>query len=147
MKRGAVQNRVQPYLFFEGRCEEALNFYVETFGAELTDLIRIKDSPEPPPPGTLPPGSDDKVMHAAITIDDTLIMASDGMCSGHTEIKGVSLSYTASDTQQARALFDKLAEGGEVRMSLGETFFSPCFGMVADRFGVAWMIIVEPDPS
>jgi PhnB protein len=147
MKNAAQPRGVQPYLFFEGRCEQALDFYVDTFGAEITELLRVKDNPEPPPPGMLPPGSDEKIMHAEFAIGDTAIMASDGMCSGSPEFKGISLSYTAPDTQQARALFDRLADSGEVRMPLGATFFSPCFGIVGDRFGVAWMINVAAEDA
>lgn len=133
---------VQPYLFFDGRCEEALDFYRDALGAEVTMLMRFKESPEAPPPGTVPPGSEDKVMHAAFTVGDTLIMASDGGCSSQTEFKGFSLSITVDDEAAAGRVFNALANGGQVQMPLGKTFFSPCFGMVADRFGVGWMVIV-----
>jgi PhnB protein len=133
---------VQPYLFFDGRCEEALDFYRDALGAEVTMLMRFKESPEAPPPRTVPPGSEDKVMHAAFTVGDTLIMASDGGCSSQTEFKGFSLSITVDDEAAAGRVFNALANGGQVQMPLGKTFFSPCFGMVADRFGVGWMVIV-----
>lgn len=134
--------QVQPYLFFNGRCEEAIEFYREAFGAEVTMLMRYKDSPEPPPPGMVPPGSESKVMHASFRVGDTEVMASDGNCTGQTDFKGFSLSITAPDEAGAGQLFAALAKGGQVQMPLAKTFFSPCFGMVADRFGVGWMVIV-----
>jgi PhnB protein len=136
--------KVQPYLFFDGRCEEALEFYRKTLGAEVTMLMRFKDSPVPPQPGMCPPGSEDKVMHAAFRIGDTELMASDGHCLGKPSFQGFSLSLTAADAAEADQLFAAIADGGQVQMPLSETFFSPRFGMAADRFGVAWMIIVAP---
>jgi PhnB protein len=136
--------QVQPYLFFDGRCEEALEFYREALGAEVEMLMRFRDSPEPPPPGMVPPGSENKVMHAAFRIGDSTIMASDGNCGQQPRFDGFSLSVSAPDAAGAQRMFAALADGGEVRMPLGPTFFSPCFGMVADRFGVGWMVIVQP---
>lgn len=135
--------KVQPHLFFEGRCEEAIDFYRGALGAEVTALMRFNESPNPPPPGMVPPGSENKVMHAAFRIGDTTVMASDGRCSGQSRFGGVSLSLSAPDEAAADRLFAALAEGGQVQMPLGKTFFSPRFGMVADRFGVSWMIVVE----
>jgi PhnB protein len=134
--------QVQPYLFFEGRCEEAIEFYRKTLGAELEMLMRYKESPEPPQPGMVPHGSGDKVMHAAFRIGDTTVMASDGRCTGTPNFQGFALSVYARDGQDAERLFDGLAGGGQVRMPLAKTFFSPSFGMVTDRFGVMWMVIV-----
>ena len=134
--------QAQPYLFFEGRCEEAVEFYRRALGAEVTTLMRIKDSPEPHPPGMIPPGSDNKVMHMVFRIGDTTLMASDGRCSGKPNFQGFSLSLDAADDAQAERLFTALADGGQVQMPLGKTFFSSRFGMVADRFGVSWMVIV-----
>lgn len=136
--------QVQPYLFFDGRCEEALEFYRKALGAEVKMLMRNKDSPEPPPPGMLPPGSENKVMHAVFRVGDTEVMASDGRCQGKPDFKGFSLSITVPDEAKADKLFAALADGGQVQMPLAKTFFSPRFGMVADRFGVSWMIYVEP---
>ena len=136
--------RVEPYLFFEGRCEEAIEFYRQALGAEVTALIRYKESPEPPPPGKVPPGSENKVMHSNLRIGETMVMASDGFCGGKPSFQGFSLSVTAPSEAEARRMFNALADGGQVQMPLGKTFFSPCFGMVADRFGVSWMIIVTP---
>jgi PhnB protein len=133
---------IQPYLFFEGRCEEAIEFYRSALGAKVEMLMRYKDSPEPPPPGMLPPGSENKVMHAALSVGDAAFMASDGHCQGRPGFQGFSLSLSAKDEAEAKRVFDALGAGGEVRMPLGKTFFSPCFGMLADRFGVGWMIIV-----
>ena len=135
---------LQPYLFFEGRCEEAIEFYRRALGAKVEMMMRYKDGPEPPPPGMLPPGSESKVMHASFQIGDATILASDGHCSGKPQFAGFSLSLTVADEAQADRWFNALADGGEVRAPLTKTFFSPRFGMVADRFGVAWMIYVAP---
>jgi PhnB protein len=133
---------LEPYLFFEGRCEEAVEFYRRALGAEVELLMRNKDSPDPHPPGMMPPGSGDKVMHVTLRIGETKVMASDGMCSGKPSFQGFSLSLTARDAAEADRLFAALSDGGKVSMTLGKTFFSPRFGMVADRFGVSWMVIV-----
>ena len=134
--------QVQPYLFFDGRCEEALEFYRGALGAEVTMLLRMKDSPEPHEPGMLPPGAGDKVMHTSFRIGDTTLMASDGRCLGKPSFQGFSLSLSVPNEAEAERLFTALADGGQVQMPLAKTFFSPRFGMVADRFGVSWMIIV-----
>ena len=135
--------QVQPYLFFDGRCEEAVEFYRSALGAEVTMLMRFKDSPEPREQDcTVPPGAGDKVMHTSFRIGDTTVLASDGRCQGRPSFQGFSLSLTAPD--EAERLFASLADGGEVQMPLSKTFFSPRFGMVADRFGVSWMIYVAP---
>ena len=134
--------QVQPYLFFDGRCEEALDFYRRALGAKVEGLMRFKDSPEPHPPGMIPPGSETKVMHSSFRIGDTTVMASDGRCQGKPSFQGFSLSVTARDDAEADRLFSALADGGQVQMPLGKTFFSSRFGMVADRFGVGWMVIV-----
>ena len=136
--------RVEPYLFFDGRCEEAIEFYRKALGAEVTMLMRYKESPEPTPPGMIPPGSENKVMHSNLRIGETMVMASDGHCQGKPSFQGFSLSVTAPNEAEAERMFTALAGGGQVQMPLAKTFFSPCFGMVADRFGVAWMIIVAP---
>ena len=134
--------RVEPYLNFDGRCEEAIQFYKTAVGAEVTMLMRFKDSPEPAQPGMHPPGSDNKVMHASLRIGETTVMASDGHCQGHPSFQGFSLSITVPSEAEADRAFGALAEGGKVSMPLGKTFFSPRFGMVTDRFGVGWMVIV-----
>lgn len=131
--------QVEPYLFFEGRCEEALEFYREALGAEVTALFRFKESPEP---GMCPSGAGEKVMHANLRIGDTTIMVSDGDCQGPPAFQGFSLSLSLTDTAQAERLFAALADGGQIQMPLAKTFWSPLFGMVADRFGVSWMINV-----
>jgi PhnB protein len=134
---------VQPYLFFEGRAEEALNFYTKALGTKPDMIMRYRESPEPPPPGKVPPGSDDKVMHASFHVGDTEVMLSDGFCSGKSQFAGFSLSISAPDEATARRYFDAMSAGGNVTMPLGPTFWSPCFGMLTDRFGVGWMITVE----
>ena len=135
--------QIQPYLFFEGRCEEAIEFYRKTLGAEIEMLMRFKDSPAPES-GMVPHGSEDKVMHASFRIGDSTVMASDGQCLGQPTFSGISLSLTAADAGEAERLFAALSDGGQVQMPLVQTFFSPRFGMVADRFGVSWMIFVAP---
>jgi len=136
--------QIQPYLFFDGRCEEALDFYRSVLGAEVTLLMRYKESPEPPQPGCLAPGSEEKVMHASVRIGETTIMASDGMCQGKPNFQGFSLSLAVASEAEVDRIFNALAKGGEVRMPIAKTFWSPRFGMVADRFGVGWMVTVAP---
>jgi PhnB protein len=131
----AVQ--IQPYLFFEGRCEEAIAFYRDALGAEVTTLMRYKDCPEP-----VTPGMADKVMHAELLIGETAILVSDGHCQGSPGFQGFSLSLTVAKEAEAERAFAALADGGQVRMPMAKTFFSPRFGMVVDRFGVLWMIYV-----
>ena len=133
---------IQPYLFFDGRCAEAIEFYRKALGAEVEMMMRYKDSPEPPPPGRVAPGMENKVMHAAFRIGDSMIMASDDCTGSRTAFQGFNLSLTVADEAEAQRRFAALAEGGEVRMPLTKTFFSPSFGMLADRFGVSWMVIV-----
>jgi PhnB protein len=132
--------RVEPYLNFNGRCEEALQFYTRALGAEVTMLMRMKDSPDPHPPGMVPPGSEEKVMHAALRVGDTTVMVSDGGCRGEANFEGITLSLAVQDEASAQRFFGALAEGGEVQMPLAKTFWTPNFGMVKDRFGVSWMI-------
>ena len=134
--------KIEPYLFFNGHCEEAIAFYKEALGAEVLMQMRMNESPEPPPPGMVPPGFEHKIMHAALRIGETTVMLSDGNSSMQANFKGFSLSITVADVGQAERLFTALAKGGQVQMPLGKTFFSPCFGMVADRFGVGWMVNV-----
>ena len=135
---------VQPYLFFDGRCEEALEFYRSKLGAKIENSIRFKDSPEPAQPGMVPPGSENKVMHVSFRIGDTTLMASDGRCLGRPSFQGFALSLTVPNEAEAERLFAALGDGGQVQMPLAKTFFSPRFGMVADRFGVSWMVVVMP---
>ena len=132
--------KIEPYLFFNGRCEEAIEFYRRTLGAELVMLMRFKENPEP---GMNPPASGEKVMHASIRIGGATVLASDGNCGGRPTFSGVSLSLTVPTAADAERTFAALAEGGQVQMPMGQTFFAPRFGMVADRFGVSWMIVAE----
>jgi PhnB protein len=136
--------RVEPYLFFNGRCEEAVEFYKKALGAEVAMLMRFKDSPEPHAPGMLPPGSENKVMHVSFRVGHTTVMASDGFCKGQTDFQGLSLSLTVSNEADADRVFSALADGGQVQMPLNKTFWSPRFGMVTDRFGLGWMVTVMP---
>lgn len=129
-------------MFFDGRCEEAIQFYRTALGAEVEMLMRYKDSPEPPPPGTVPAGYEDKVMHATFRIGGTALMASDG-CGDTPSFAGFSLSLAVPTAAEADSAFAAIADGGEVTMPLTKTFWSPRFGMVTDRFGLGWMISVE----
>lgn len=133
---------VQPYLFFSGRCEEALDFYRTAIGAQVDMLMHYKDSPEPQPPGMLAPGFEDKVMHASFRIGGTTLMASDG-CDESSNFSGFSLSLNVPTEAEADRAFAALAVDGEVKMPLTKTFWSPRFGMLTDRFGLGWMISVE----
>jgi PhnB protein len=135
--------QVQAYLNFDGRCEEALEFYGRALGAEVECLMRFSDSPEPSPPGTVPPGSENKVMHSSFRIGETKIMAADCHSSGSPNFQGFSLTIAVPDEARANRLFSALADGGQVRVPQTKTFFSPSFGVVADRFGVSWTILVE----
>ena len=132
---------VQAYLFFDGRCEEALDFYRKAVGAQVDAVIKIKDSPDPAARGSALP---DKVMHASFRIGETTVMASDGQCGGKPSFEGFALSITTPTEADADRLFAALADSGQVQMPLAKTFFSPKFGMVTDRFGVAWMVFVAP---
>ena len=132
---------IQPYLFFEGRCQEALEFYRRALGAEVTALMRYKDSPDP---AMVQPGAEDKVMHASFRIGETTVLASDGRCGGHPTFQGFALSLTVANEAEAERLFKALVDGGQMTMPLTTTFFSPRFGMTADRFGVSWMVYVVP---
>lgn len=134
---------VQPYLFFGGRCDEALEFYRTALGAQVDMLMRYKESPEPPPPGMLPPNWGEKVMHTTFHIGETTLMASDG-CEVGATFAGFSLSLAVATEAEADRAFAALAQGGQVRMPMTKTFWSPRFGMVADRFGVSWMVYVAP---
>ena len=131
--------KVQPYLFFDGRCDEALEFYKKAIGADVKMVMRWKDSPDK---SMSVPENAEKVMHAQFQVGDTTLMSSDGRNTGKPKFEGFALSINAKDEADANKKFAALAEGGEVRMPLGKTFFSPRFGMVADKFGVHWMVLV-----
>ena len=141
MDKHTAHHVVQPYLFFDGRCEEALNFYRTTLGAEVGDLMRFKDSPEPPQPGGCGGGSGEKIMHASFKVGDATIMASDGRCEGKPAFQGFALAVTVPSVAEAESVFKALSDGGQVQMPMAKTFFSPRFGMTADRFGVSWMVL------
>ena len=131
---------VEPYLNFDGRCEEAIEFYKKALGAEVLMLMRVSDSPEKPP-GGITPGTENKVMHATLCIGGSNVMASDGYCKSSAEFEGITLSLAVSDDAAADRAFNALSDGGQIHMPLSKTFFASRFGMVADRFGVPWMII------
>jgi PhnB protein len=131
--------QIQPYLFFDGRCDEALDFYKKAIGAAPKMLMRFKDAPDQ---SMITPQSKDKVMHAAVDIGDTTVLMSDGHCGGQASFKGFSLAISATSEAEAEKVFGALGEGGQVTMPLAKTFFSPRFGMLTDKFGVGWMVIV-----
>ena len=133
---------VQPYLMFNGKCEEAIEFYRKAIGAEVEMLMRFKDAPDKPPPGMVPPNWDNKVMHACMKIGDAQVMASDGCSQEAPGFKGITLSLAVANEAEADRKFAGLSQGGQVTMPLGKTFFSPRFGMLTDKFGVSWMVLV-----
>jgi PhnB protein len=137
---------IEPYLFYNGRCEEALDFYKKALGAEVQMVMRYKESPEPPPPGMVPPGFENKIMHASFRIGKTTVMASDGCSGDKPQFEGFSLALSVATEAEADRVFGALSAGGQVRMPLGKTFWSPRFGMLQDRFGIAWMVSV-PGPG
>lgn len=139
--------QIQPYLFFEGRAEEAAEFYAQALGAQATMMLRFKDGPPASGSdnGCAPPsGSENKIMHMSLQIGDAVVMGSDGMCKGPAEFKGVSLALSVVDDADAERKFKALSDGGHVIAPMGPTFFSSRFGMVTDRFGVPWMVQVAP---
>jgi PhnB protein len=135
---------VQPYLFYGGRCEEAVEFYRKELGAEVIMLMRFKDSPEPQEPGRIAPGFENKVMHAALRLGDSEIMASDGCGPQQHATEGFALSLMVKTEAEADKTFAALAQGGKVGMPPGKTFYSPRFGMVTDKFGILWMVYMQP---
>lgn len=135
---------IQPYLFFNGLCEEAVGFYRKALGAEVETTMRFKDGPESHQPGTIPPDFENKIMHTSFRIGQTTVMASDGCSAEGLSFQGFSLSLSVSSESEAERVFAALAEAGQVRMPLAKTFWSSRFGMVADRFGISWMITVPP---
>ena len=135
---------VQPYLFFNGSCEQAVEFYRKALGAEVEMMMRFKESPEPPKPGMVPPGFENKIMHACVNINGAPVMLSDGRVENKPKFEGFSLSLDTNEPAEGDRMFNALAQGGQVQMPLGETFFAKRFGMVADKFGVGWMIIAGP---
>jgi PhnB protein len=135
--------QVQSYLMFNGRCEEAVEFYKKALGAKVEMMMRFKEAPE----GHCTPGTEDKIMHSSFQIGDTVVMASDGMMQAKPEFKGFSLTLNPKTEVEAERLFAALSDGGQVHQPLVKTFFSPKFGIVADRFGVSWMVLVDQQPA
>ncbi len=132
---------ISPYLFFGGRCEEAIEFYRKALGAELEMLMRFDESPDPSPPGMIPPGFEKKVMHASLTIQGVRLLLSDG-CGTTPKFAGFQLALTIPTEAEAHRAYDALADGGQSTMPLSKTFWSPCYGQVVDRFGLDWMVMV-----
>ncbi|MFO0914665.1 MAG: VOC family protein [Pirellulales bacterium] len=136
---------ITPYLFYSGRCEEALRFYEQALGAKVEMVMRYNESPDPVPPGMLQPGFESKIMHTSFTVGGARVMASDG-CDDKGKIEGVQLALSVASEAEAHKAFDALAAGGSVNMPLTKTFWSPCFGMVADKFNITWMVMVPGEP-
>jgi PhnB protein len=136
---------IQPYVWFDGRCEEAVTFYNGAIGAEIQMLMRQGETPDGT--GRMPPGAENKILHVTFRVGDSLIMASDGQCGGNPTFKGISLALSVADTPAAERAFAALGSGGKVEMPLTKTFFSPSFGIVVDRFGVTWMVSVAQAPA
>lgn len=135
--------QIEPYLFFDGRCEEAAEFYRSALGAHVMMSMRFKDSPQPHDP-SVGPGMENKIMHMSLKIGSTTILASDGRCAGKPDFQGFALSLTVPTEADAERVFKALGEGRKIQMPMTTTFFSPRFGMLADRFGVSWMVYVAP---
>jgi PhnB protein len=136
-----VNPTITPYLFFGGRCQEALEFYQKALGAKIDMMLRFNQSPDPVPEGMLQPGFENKIMHASFRIGGVFLMASDG-CDAKPKFDGFRLSLAMPTEAEAHKAFRALAEGGTIQMPLGKTFWSPCYGMVTDRFNVGWMVTV-----
>lgn len=135
---------IHPYLFFNGCCEQAVEFYRKALGAKVEMMMRFKESPEPPPPDKVPPGYENKIMHTSFRVGATTVMASDGCASEKPDFRGFSLSLAVTSEAEADRVFAALADGGRITMPLEKTFWSPRFGMLEDRFGLGWMIMVTP---
>jgi len=136
-----MHNTIAPYLFFSGRCDEALDFYTKALGAKVEMKMRFNESPEPTPPGMLQAGFESKVMHSSFLVGEQRVMASDG-CDDKSKFDGFRLVLSVGTEAEAHKAFDALADGGKVDMPLCKTFWSPCYGMVTDRFNVGWMVMV-----
>jgi PhnB protein len=137
---------ITPYLFFAGRCDEAIAFYRAALGAEVEMLMRYNEGPEPPPPGAIPPGFETKVMHATVRIGGVPLMMSDGN-KAENQFQGFRLALALPSEAEAQRAFHALADGGSIQMPLGKTFWSPCFGMLTDRWGVGWMVSLATPPT
>lgn len=147
MSNPTPSHTVQTYLYFNGACEEALAFYREALGAEVLMQMRFDQAPQPLPPGSLPPGFETKIMHASVRIGSTVLMASDGCSNAGLSFTGFALSLSLESEAAAARAFAALAAGGSIQMPLEKTFWSPCFGILTDRFGVSWMITVATNPT
>lgn len=137
-----MKQTIQPYIFFGGRCEEALDFYKSALGAKVEFMMRNNEMPEPPPPGRIPAGWEKKICHCSVRIGDSILMASDG-CESGAKFDGFSLAVNAANDAEAEKYFNALAAGGKVKMPLTKTFWTSKFGMLTDKFGVDWMVSVE----
>ena len=135
--------RIEPYVIFDGRCEEAIEFYKKQLGAKVNMLSRFKDNPQPPEPGKMTPGTENKVMHGSLQIGDSTVLMSDGHCQNQPKFDGFALKLHAANDAEAERLFEALSSGGKVTMPMNKTFYASSFGMLTDRFGVMWMVIVQ----
>jgi len=132
--------QLDPYIYFDGRCDEAIAFYRDALGAEVNMLMRFKNAPDP---SMIQPGTEEKVMHASLRLGDATVLVSDGRCTGQPSFQGFSLAITAADESEADRVFTALSKGGTVTMPMAKTFFSPRFGMLTDQFGVGWIVLVR----
>ena len=137
--------QAQPYVFFNGKCEEALEFYKQALGAKVEMMMRFSEAPEKPQPGMVPPGSENKIMHAAFKVGDTQILASDGHADGKPVFQGFGLAISVANDAEAAKLFNAVGKGGQVMQPLAKTFFASSFGMVTDKFGVLWMVLAPTE--
>lgn len=143
-KIAVQESTVQPYLFFGGQCEEALKFYEQAVGSTVVMKMRFNECPEPLPEGTIQPGFEDKIMHSSFTVGKMTLMASDG-CGDATNHEGFRLALCVPTEADCDRVFNALADGGNVDMPLEKTFWSPRYGMVTDKFGVGWMVMVPSE--
>jgi len=139
--------KIEPYLFFDGQAEEAMAFYEKSLGAQREAIMRWADCPDPVPPECLPPGGPQKIMHGSLLIQGQRLMLSDGVPTESGGFRGFSLTLQYETQDQAQTAFERLSQDGRVTMPLGPTFFSPCYGMLQDRFGVNWMVMLVPECS
>ena len=140
-----TKEAIVPYLFYSGRCDEAIAFYERELGAKLEIRMTFNESPVPLPPGMLQEGFESKVMHATLKIGSMTVYMADG-CDDKPKFDGFNLAIQVETEEEAHRYFNALAKGGSIRMPLCATFWSPCYGMVSDQFNVGWMVMI-PGPA
>jgi PhnB protein len=128
---------LNPYLFYDGNCEAAFKYYEKVLGGKIEFLLRADEGPADMKPG---PGREKKIMHARMSINGQVLMASDAPPDHFHKPQGFAVSLTVHDVGEAEHKFKALAEGGAANMPFGKTFFSKGFGMCVDQFGTPWMV-------